>query len=359
MQFEGSTTQPATEGKLLPNARLNEILREILPVPALSAFESGEPVHFDYASPLGNCHVLARQTQGVIEMQITPAFLTAPAMVTLDKPVDAPTPPVTGTPPVAPVPPTPPASVISPASAVPPAPINDSGQKDAVLPPEIRGFNWGGLFLSWIWAIGNNTWVGLLGLIPCIGFIMRLVLGFGGNQMAWRARRWESVAHFQKTQKTWGIAGAAIFLGGNLFMIPLMAAILFPVFARARENARRSSCQQNMKRVMLAAYQYQQANGKFPTGTTMAAWKTALMPYARDEKLFLCPSTQAGEESYTLNPLMSGVNPETLNDPAGTPVFFDSDTRHLEGASVAFADGHIKFFRQNNLPPSLQQNATK
>jgi prepilin-type processing-associated H-X9-DG protein len=368
MEFAGSSTKPVTQGKSLPNVRLNEILREILPVSAQPAFESGESVQFDYASPLGNCHVVARQTQGVIEMQIAFVFSVVPNAVSLDKPAaastaPAPTPTGTGTATVTPTPSAYPASVVPPTSVpspVPvPVPVNNSGQKDAVLPPEIRGFNWGGLFLSWIWAIGNSTWIGLLGLIPCIGFIMRLVLGIGGNQMAWRARRWDSVAHFQKTQKTWGIVGAVIFLGSNLFMIPLLGAILFPVFARARENARRTSCQSNMVSVMLATLQYQKANGKFPTGTTMAAWKTALLPYANDEKLFLCPSARGGEESYTLNPRMSGINPETLNDPAGTPVFFDSDTRHLEGLNVAFADGHIKFYRQNSLPPGLQQSASQ
>ena len=39
-------------------------------------------------------------------------------------------------------------------------------------------------------------------------------------------------------------------------IIALLAAILFPVFARARENARRASCQSNMKQVALGVAQY-------------------------------------------------------------------------------------------------------
>jgi prepilin-type N-terminal cleavage/methylation domain-containing protein len=43
-------------------------------------------------------------------------------------------------------------------------------------------------------------------------------------------------------------------------IIALLAAILFPVFARARENARRASCQSNMKQIGLGILQYAQDN---------------------------------------------------------------------------------------------------
>ena len=41
-------------------------------------------------------------------------------------------------------------------------------------------------------------------------------------------------------------------------IIAILAAILFPVFARARENARRSSCQSNLKQIGLGMLQYSQ-----------------------------------------------------------------------------------------------------
>ena len=43
-------------------------------------------------------------------------------------------------------------------------------------------------------------------------------------------------------------------------IIAILAAILFPVFARARENARRSSCLSNMKQIGLGMMQYSQDN---------------------------------------------------------------------------------------------------
>jgi prepilin-type N-terminal cleavage/methylation domain-containing protein len=41
-------------------------------------------------------------------------------------------------------------------------------------------------------------------------------------------------------------------------IIAILAAILFPVFARARENARRASCQSNLKQIALGVFMYNQ-----------------------------------------------------------------------------------------------------
>lgn len=50
-------------------------------------------------------------------------------------------------------------------------------------------------------------------------------------------------------------------------IITLLAAILFPVFARARENARRSSCQSNLKQIGIGIAQYtQDYDEKMPLG---------------------------------------------------------------------------------------------
>jgi len=46
-----------------------------------------------------------------------------------------------------------------------------------------KGWSWGAFLLNWIWAIGNKTWIGLLALVPYVGFIMTLVLGFKGREL--------------------------------------------------------------------------------------------------------------------------------------------------------------------------------
>ncbi len=88
-------------------------------------------------------------------------------------------------------------------------------------------------------------------------------------------------------------------------IIAILAAILFPVFARARENARRASCQSNMKQIGLGIMQYTQdydemypLNGAniFNVGGGEAynrdvnSWRSLIFPYVKSEQLFTCPS---------------------------------------------------------------------
>lgn len=75
-------------------------------------------------------------------------------------------------------------------------------------------------------------------------------------------------------------------------IIAILAAILFPVFARARENARRSSCQSQLKQLGLAIVQYtQDYDSRMPeiNGTTDGIY-TVLDPYVKSEQIWSCPS---------------------------------------------------------------------
>src|SRR5688500_17276072 len=82
-------------------------------------------------------------------------------------------------------------------------------------------------------------------------------------------------------------------------IIAILAAILFPVFARARENARRASCQSNLKQVGLGIMQYtQDYDEKFPqspwnniaSDTRRSHWGQVIQPYVKSTQLFVCPS---------------------------------------------------------------------
>src|SRR5687767_1380710 len=78
-------------------------------------------------------------------------------------------------------------------------------------------------------------------------------------------------------------------------IIALLAAILFPVFARARENARRASCQSNLKQIGLGAMQYSQDYDEkiLPAirgNNSNEAWPSLLQPYVKSTQLFSCPS---------------------------------------------------------------------
>ncbi|MEE8393559.1 MAG: cytochrome c oxidase assembly factor Coa1 family protein [Rhodospirillales bacterium] len=90
---------------------------------------------------------------------------------------------------------------------------NTSGQgKEAVLPDELKGWNWGALFLNVFWGIGNRTWIALLTLIPPLTLIMPFVLGARGNKWAWANRSWDDAEHFRGVQRTWGRIGAVFFI---------------------------------------------------------------------------------------------------------------------------------------------------
>ncbi len=77
-------------------------------------------------------------------------------------------------------------------------------------------------------------------------------------------------------------------------IISLLAAILFPVFGRARENARRSSCQSNLKQIGLGLVQYvQDYDEKLPMGCydfNKLPWQTLVFPYVKNTQLYRCPS---------------------------------------------------------------------
>lgn len=90
---------------------------------------------------------------------------------------------------------------------------NFSGMgKDAIVPTEIQKWNWGAFFLSWIWGLGNRTYIALLALVPIANIIMAVVLGVKGSEWAWRNKRWESIEHFRKVQRSWTRWGVGIFI---------------------------------------------------------------------------------------------------------------------------------------------------
>lgn len=81
-------------------------------------------------------------------------------------------------------------------------------------------------------------------------------------------------------------------------IIALLAAILFPVFGRARENAKRTTCLSNMRQITLAVAQYSQDYddhlpivGSYTNpGTLVTPWFHRLVPYTKSSQVFRCPS---------------------------------------------------------------------
>ncbi len=74
-------------------------------------------------------------------------------------------------------------------------------------------------------------------------------------------------------------------------IIAILAAILFPVFARARDKARQTACLSNAKQIVLAWKMYGTDNDERDPGYTWEdSWWRALQPYVRNEQVGFCPS---------------------------------------------------------------------
>ena len=108
------------------------------------------------------------------------------------------------------------------------------------IPDGVKGWSWGAFFLNWIWAIGNRSWIGLLALVPYVGWIMVFWLGFKGREMAWKNKQWESLEHFNRVQRRWSQWGIGTIV--VVFVCATLSAIALPAYqdytARARDVAR-------------------------------------------------------------------------------------------------------------------------
>ena len=130
-------------------------------------------------------------------------------------------------------------------------------------------------------------------------------------------------------------------------IIGLLAAILFPVFARARENARRASCMSNLQQMNLGIMQYVQDNDEFfppyewtgqtatpPDGKFWASgtwyWPQMIYPYTKSTQIYLCPDAPSKYQfgpnapnfaNYGANALIMNY---TQTHVAGRPMVNDS-----------------------------------
>lgn len=77
-------------------------------------------------------------------------------------------------------------------------------------------------------------------------------------------------------------------------IIAILASILFPVFAKARDKARQASCFNNLKQIGLAFMNYAQDwDGDFPS-SHFAAYMYLILPYTRSPYIWRCPSNGTG-----------------------------------------------------------------
>lgn len=165
-------------------------------------------------------------------------------------------------------------------------------------------------------------------------------------------------------------------------IISILAAILFPVFARARENARRTSCLSNQKQIGIAVMQYLQDHDERYMHDHHR-WADAVQPYIKNQQVFRCPSLQ--EETTDFTPALDSLEDRPASDYSLNGLFAHGtaqarfqnsaeqimmgerrkgvqridyhlddvdevkehleEDRHLGGANYLFADGHAKWLR--------------
>ena len=187
-------------------------------------------------------------------------------------------------------------------------------------------------------------------------------------------------------------------------IIAILAAILFPVFQKVRENARRASCTSNLKQLSLAVVEYTQdsdeimplvlgggainslpGNWMYYTGyttahatpTTFDPSQGAIYSYVKSKGVYVCPDESSGQaNSYAMSSITSGINLSQFTAPAATiliveeadgyqggtddgddsgPIlgFGGTDVitiRHNGGAVFAMSDGHAKYYLNGKIP---------
>ena len=179
-------------------------------------------------------------------------------------------------------------------------------------------------------------------------------------------------------------------------IIAILAAILFPVFARAREKARQASCLSNSKQIGLCVLMYVQDYDEllpfYWYGESVGYWPTVLMPYVKNWDIFTCPSdptfkggtgwTGSGGYGYnyyylggwsTADNSFGPFSLAKIQQPAETvmtaeinwkvnrgcaypppPLLAESywanmSDRHNDGQNVGFVDGHSKWMKLSAL----------
>jgi len=190
-------------------------------------------------------------------------------------------------------------------------------------------------------------------------------------------------------------------------IIAILAAILFPVFAQAREKARQSTCLSNMKQIGLALMMYTDdydetypnanggGSGISPSDASMRAYTCLLEPYVKNTSLFVCPTAKGaaalkrvkyatsyfangnlvvtsraigavarpaeiiafqenmaatGTDNVSVKPFMTDGTPgaEKCQQAGSLPIWW-GQKNHNGGQNIGWGDGHAKYAKMGSL----------
>lgn len=196
-------------------------------------------------------------------------------------------------------------------------------------------------------------------------------------------------------------------------VISILAALLFPVFAKVRATARRTGCQSNLRQLSLAFTMYAQDNDDTLPGVTtgdggddvVGGWeyhefasedlmfhvhdvtKGSLFPYTKNKQIYVCPDDSIGAQthlSYSVNScvlqppvidnVIPGKNLAAFDDTSSWMLLVEEtvpgadggagstndgyfwvggtdaiSARHMNGSDLTFLDGHVKWGRPEQI----------
>ena len=186
---------------------------------------------------------------------------------------------------------------------------------------------------------------GALGMATCVTAPVGLVLGFMAHS---RIRS----SHGRLTGSGLATTGIALSLIA-MFSVGMLAGLLLPALAKAKQKAQAIHCVNNVKQLSLAVRMYAtDYDDQFPP---VESWCDAIQKYAGSPNVFHCPAVPDRRCAYAFNQELGGgkegdVDPQTVmifesapgwNASGGTELMLKSP-RHGRRFVVGFADGHVE-----------------
>ncbi len=147
-------------------------------------------------------------------------------------------------------------------------------------------------------------------------------------------------------------------------IIAILAAILFPVFQKVRENARKTTCASNQKQIGLAILQYVQDNDEFMVPRDVNyndgfdhIWTQIMQPYVKNQNVFQCPSNPRKDQefccqnpqqpiaytSYAAN-FQGGIRDVNAGDPNQQPISYATFDAPAQIIDIVESTAHYSDF---------------
>jgi prepilin-type processing-associated H-X9-DG protein len=142
----------------------------------------------------------------------------------------------------------------------------------------------------------------------------------------------------------------------------IVGAIAFPFFAKAREAAHATTCMSNVKQISTCMMMYSGENDD--TLPASGKWVEAVSVYLHNDGILQCPSEKTHGTCYAMNSKLNIISVKKIKSPIDTVMIFESNPmdnpnggkellpypgRHSHTNNIGFADGHVKWIRDEDL----------